>query len=44
MDGGDVHAVLDNRIDLRDLLGRKRRETSMTGRVLFTAAEILAGS
>jgi hypothetical protein len=43
MDGGDLYAVLDDRIDMRDLLARKRRETSMTGRVLLTAAEILAG-
>jgi Restriction endonuclease len=43
MDGGDLYAVLDQRIDLRDLLRRKRRETSMTGRVLLTAADILAG-
>jgi hypothetical protein len=42
MDGGDLYAVLDDRIDLRDLLSRKRRETSMTGRVLLTAAEILS--
>jgi hypothetical protein len=41
MDGADLYAVLDKRIDLRDLLGRKRRETSMSGRVLLTAAEIL---
>jgi hypothetical protein len=42
LDGGDLYAVLDDRIDLRDLLSRKRRETSMTGRVLLTAAEILS--
>lgn len=41
MDGADLYAVLEERIDLRELLGRKRRETSMTGRVLLTAAEIL---
>jgi hypothetical protein len=41
MDGGDLYAVLDQRIDLNDLLRRKRRETSMTGRVLLTAVEIL---
>lgn len=41
--GGDLYAVLDERIDLRELLRRKRRETSMTGRVLLTASEILAG-
>jgi hypothetical protein len=28
---------------LNDLLRRKRRETSMTGRVLLTAAAILGG-
>lgn len=44
MDGADLYAVLEERIDLRDLLRRKRRETSMTGRVLLTATEILAGS
>ena len=43
MDGADLYAVLEDRIDLRDLFGRKRRETSMTGRVLLTAAEILGG-
>jgi hypothetical protein len=43
MDGGDLNAVLEQRIDLRELLRRKRRETSMTGRVLLTAADILAG-
>jgi hypothetical protein len=43
MDGGDLYAVLDERIDLRELLRRKRREASMTGRVLLTASEILAG-
>src|SRR5258708_4325425 len=42
MDGGDLYAVLDDRIDLRELLRRKRRETAMTGRVLLTAADILA--
>jgi Restriction endonuclease len=41
MDGADLYAVLDERIDLRELLGRKRRETSMSGRVLLTAADIL---
>lgn len=41
MDGGDLFAVLDARIELPDLLARKRRETSMTGRVLLTASEIL---
>ena len=44
MDGSDLYAVLDVRIDLRDLLSRKRRETAMTGRVLLTAAEILGAT
>jgi hypothetical protein len=43
MDGADLYAVLEERIDLRALLRRKRRETSMTGRILLTAAQILAG-
>lgn len=43
MDGADLYAVLEERIDLRELLRRKRREASMTGRVLLTASEILAG-
>jgi len=43
MDGRDLYAVLDERIDMNELLRRKRRETSMTGRVLLTAAEILGG-
>jgi hypothetical protein len=44
MDGGDLFAVLEERIDLRELLERKRRESSMTGRVLITAAEILGAT
>jgi hypothetical protein len=43
MDGGDLYAVLDRRIELPELLTRKRRETSMSGRVLLTASEILGG-
>ncbi len=43
MDSADLYAVLDELIDLRELL-RKRREASMTDRVLLTAAEILARS
>jgi hypothetical protein len=43
MDGADLYAVLDERIDLRELLRRKRRETSMTGRIYLTATDILAG-
>ncbi len=44
MDGADLYAVLEQRIDLRELLTRKRRETSMSGRVFLSAAEILAGA
>ena len=43
MDGADLFAVLDDRIDLRALLQRKRREASMTGRAFIGAAEILTG-
>lgn len=43
MDGGDLYAVLDDRIDLRELLRRKLRHAAMTGDVLQTAAEILGG-
>jgi hypothetical protein len=44
MDGADLYAVLEERIDFRELLRRKRREASMSGRVLLTATEILARS
>jgi len=44
MDGSDLYAVLDQRIDLRELLRRKRRSAAMQGRIMITAAEILAGS
>lgn len=44
IDGADLYAVLDDRIDLRDLLSRKRRASSMTPRVRLTVSEILAGS
>jgi hypothetical protein len=44
MDGADVCAVLEQRIDLRDLLRRKRRHAAMQGRILLTAAQILGGT
>jgi hypothetical protein len=44
MDGADLYAVLDDRIDLRDLLRRKRRHAAMTGDIRLTAVEILGGS
>jgi hypothetical protein len=43
MDGADLFAVVDDRVDLRVLLQRKRREASMTGRVFIGAVEILTG-
>lgn len=44
MDGGDLYAVLDGRIDLRDLLRRKLRHAAMTGEILYTAGQILSGA
>lgn len=44
MDGADLYAVLDDRMDLRELLRRKRRHAAMTGDIRLTAAEILGGS
>ena len=35
MDGADLMAVLENRIDLKDLLFRKRRHASDTGDIFF---------
>jgi len=44
MDGGDLYVVLDGRIDLRELLRRKRRHAAMTGNILLTASELLRAS
>lgn len=41
MDGGDLMAVLEGRIDLVQLLLRKRREGSQTGNIYLTIQEIL---
>jgi hypothetical protein len=43
MDGSDLYTVLDDRIDLRELLRRKRRHAAMTGSINLTASEILGG-
>ncbi|HUJ55953.1 MAG TPA: hypothetical protein VLW49_08200 [Gaiellaceae bacterium] len=43
-DGGDLLAVLDERIDLRDLLRRKHRHAAMTGEVFLPIHRIFAGS
>jgi hypothetical protein len=42
MDGADLYAVLDDRINLRELLRRKRRHVAMTGDIRLPAAKILA--
>ena len=44
MDGADLFAVLDDRIDLRELLRRKRRHAAMTGAINLTAVEIVSGN
>ena len=43
MDGVDLYAVLDGRIDLPDLLHRKYRHASQTGEIMLSASEILGG-
>lgn len=42
MDGQDLMAVLDERIDLPDLLRRKRQHASRTGEVFVSLGELLA--
>lgn len=42
-DGGDLLAVLEERIDLVDLLRRKYRHAAMTGEIQFGAGQILRG-
>lgn len=44
MDGGDLLAVLEQRIDLGDLLRAKRRHASMTGETYRTAAQVLSST
>lgn len=43
MDGSDLMAVLEGRIDLIQLLLRKRREASQTGNIYLKIQEILTG-
>ena len=43
MDGSDLMAVLEGRIDLIQLLLRKRREASQTGNIYLRIHEILSG-
>lgn len=42
VDGADLYAVLEGRIDLRELLRRNCRHASMTGAIMFSAAEALS--
>lgn len=41
MDGGDLLAVLEARIDLVELLRRKHRHAAQTGQILLTVREII---
>lgn len=43
MDGADLYAVLEARVDLTELLERKRRHAAQTGAVFFSASEMLTG-
>lgn len=43
VDGADLTAVLEGRIDLKQLLMRKRREASQTGNIYLKVSEILRG-
>lgn len=42
-DGGDLSAVLEGRIDLRDLLRAKRRHAAHTGCIFLSAADVITG-
>ncbi|MBA2520958.1 MAG: restriction endonuclease, partial [Chloroflexia bacterium] len=42
MDGADLYAVLDGRIELQELIQRKRRHAAQTGNVLFPVSNMLA--
>lgn len=41
MDGSDLMAVLDGRIDLPELLYRKKRHASLTGNIYLKINEVL---
>ena len=41
VDGGDILAVLDERIDLRDLLRRKLRHAAMTGEIFIPVTKVI---
>lgn len=42
MDGGDLAAVLEGRIDLKSLLSRKRRHAAQTGEIYYTYREMIS--
>ena len=42
MDGGEILAVLEERIDLVELLRRKHRHAAMSGEIYLRADEILS--
>jgi hypothetical protein len=42
MDGSDLAAVLEGRIDLKQLLDRKRRHAARTGEIYFTYRDMMA--
>ena len=41
MDGNDLMAVLDHRIDFKDMLFRKRRHASDTGNIFLKFDEMI---
>jgi hypothetical protein len=42
MDGGDLSAVLEGRIDLKELLANKRRHAARTGEIYYTYREMIS--
>lgn len=44
MDGADLHAILDNRISLPEVLERKRRHAVETGEPMYPVSAMLGGS
>lgn len=43
MDGGDLYLVLDQRIDLAELLGRKKDSAAQRRKIFVPASDIIAG-
>lgn len=42
IDGSDLMAVLDGRIDLKELLSRKRKQAAQTGQIYYTYREMVS--